>query len=560
MSFKAMETGKSVSENIHLEGTMTDQRQPNKLDSNDNEIAAVSQTEHVVSYQGQSPHDKEAQLPRDDDDPIAVTPEDNARVLRKIDLRILPLILFVYCLQSLDKTTLSYASVFGLIEDTHLVGDQFSWLGSVVYVAQLAFQPLVAYSLVKFPMGKFSGVMVFCWGAVLCGMTAATSFAGLMAARLLLGMFEASVAPTFIAVVQMWYRRSEQTARNASWYAMLGIVNMVGSLLSYGLGHIDSKLRPYQIIFLFCGLLTVVFSFVMLVFMPDSPQKAKFLTTEEKEIAIERLRMNQMGMGTGEWKWDHVRECALDIKTWLWFSLIILISIPSGGISTFGPLIIESFGFDSFKTILFYMPFGAVQMIATLGGAWLADKIKMKSPVLLLLCLPPIAGCSVLLATGRDPSDRAVLLTGYYIISFYPGITPLIYSWSGQNTAGDTKRKVTTACIFIGSSTGNIIGPLLFRTSEKPRYDRGLKANLVLFIVLAIFILAGMLLIKILNRRQAAKRKALGKPEHIQDLSMMDGKAIKDTDGALNKVEDNTGQGALEDITDLKNEDFIYVY
>lgn len=65
-----------------------------------------------------------------------------------------------------------------------------------------------------------------------------------MAARLLLGAFEASVgklekmmvidtqlifqtAPTFIAVVQMWYRRKEQTTRNASWYAMLGVVNMV---------------------------------------------------------------------------------------------------------------------------------------------------------------------------------------------------------------------------------------------------------------------------------------------------------------------------------------------
>lgn len=35
------------------------------------------------------------------------------------------------------------------------------------------------------------------------------------------------VAPTFIAVVQMWYRRKEQTSRNASWYAMLGVVNMV---------------------------------------------------------------------------------------------------------------------------------------------------------------------------------------------------------------------------------------------------------------------------------------------------------------------------------------------
>jgi hypothetical protein len=160
-----------------------------------------TETDHVVNVE-HAPRrddiqvmgrDKAAQFLKQADHPVVVTPADNARVLRKIDWRILPIMLFVYCLQSLDKTTLSYASVFGLIDDTHLVGDQFSWLGSIVYLAQLVFQPLVAYSLVKFPVGKFSATMVLCWGAVLCGMTAAKDFGGLMAARLLLGAFEASV-------------------------------------------------------------------------------------------------------------------------------------------------------------------------------------------------------------------------------------------------------------------------------------------------------------------------------------------------------------------------------
>lgn len=137
--------------------------------------------------------DKAAQFLKQAANPVTVTPEANARVLRKIDLRLLPILLVVYCLQSLDKTTLSYASVFGIIEDANLKGDQFSWLGSVVYLAQLVFQPLVAYGLVRFPIGKFSASMVFCWGAVLCGMTAARDFGGLMATRLLLGAFEASV-------------------------------------------------------------------------------------------------------------------------------------------------------------------------------------------------------------------------------------------------------------------------------------------------------------------------------------------------------------------------------
>ena len=167
--------------------------------------------EMIEDRRNASVGDKAGKLLKEAGHSVVVTPEDNTRILRKIDLAILPILLTVYCLQSLDKTSLAYASVFGLIEHAHLVGEEYSWTSAIVYVAQLVWQPVVAYSLVKLPIGKFCATMVFCWGAVLCGMAAARDFGGLMAARFLLGSFEASVAPTFIAIVQMWYRRSEQT-------------------------------------------------------------------------------------------------------------------------------------------------------------------------------------------------------------------------------------------------------------------------------------------------------------------------------------------------------------
>lgn len=128
-------------------------------------------------------------------DRIVVTSAENKRVLRKIDLVILPILLSVYFLQSLDKTTLSYASVFGLITDAGLDPNstQYSWLGSIVYIAQLVMQPVVAVLLVKLRMGKFMGVMVFTWGCILCGMAGAKNFTGLMATRFLLGAFESAV-------------------------------------------------------------------------------------------------------------------------------------------------------------------------------------------------------------------------------------------------------------------------------------------------------------------------------------------------------------------------------
>jgi MFS family permease len=146
-------------------------------------------------------------LGRSPDEVITVSPADDARILRRIDLALLPLMLSVYFLQALDKATLSYASIFGLIDDTGLEGDQFSWLGSIVYLAQLIMQLPLAWALVKLPIGKFTSVMVFAWGVTLTLMTWANNFGQLMAARFFLGAFEACVGPAFVAITQMWWRR-----------------------------------------------------------------------------------------------------------------------------------------------------------------------------------------------------------------------------------------------------------------------------------------------------------------------------------------------------------------
>lgn len=164
------------------------QGQAGKLDSERIEVVPQPSPDHNTHGL-----DKAAQFLQQANKTVVVTPEENARIVRRIDWAILPILLTVYALQSLDKTSLSYASVFGLIDDTNLVGDQYSWLGSIVYLAQLVMQPVVAVSLVKFPIGKFTAVMVFCWGATLCGMAAAKNFGGLMATRFLLGAFESSV-------------------------------------------------------------------------------------------------------------------------------------------------------------------------------------------------------------------------------------------------------------------------------------------------------------------------------------------------------------------------------
>ena len=141
-------------------------------------------------------------------------------------------------------------------------------------------------------------------------------------------------------------------------------------------------------------------------------------------------------------------------------------------------------------------------------------------------------------------------------------ISPLIYSWSGQNTAGDTKRKVTTGMLFVGASAGNIIGPNLYKPSEAPHYTRGLRSNLALFVVIIVLVGLGVAWIRILNRRHSAERVRMGKAANVVDLSMENAKALGKHEEAVNDGETAGGVGdkAFDDVTDLRNEDFIYVY
>jgi hypothetical protein len=51
------------------------------------------------------------------------------KVLRKIDVRVLPMLIFTYFLQFLDKSGINYASVYGLQKGTNLHGQDYAWLG-----------------------------------------------------------------------------------------------------------------------------------------------------------------------------------------------------------------------------------------------------------------------------------------------------------------------------------------------------------------------------------------------------------------------------------------------
>ncbi|KAF5359511.1 hypothetical protein D9756_002976 [Leucocoprinus leucothites] len=505
--------------------------------------------------------------------PKFVTAEEDARVLRKIDHYIMPIMFAIYFLQYMDKQTLSFSSVFGIIHDAHLVGREYSVLGSAVYIAQLLLQPISAYCLVKFPLSKYIPFIVTCWGAILACMAASRGFAGLLVGRFFLGAFEASIQPAFILVGQIWYRRHEQGFRVAVWYSNNGWGNIFGSLIMYGIGHIQSRvLFRYQIIFLLLGCVTFLVGILSFFVFPDNPARCKFLSDDDKTIAVERLRDNNQGLENKTFKPHQAFEMITDFKSWCWMTLMFLMALPAGGINTFGPLILKGFGFDGFGVMLFNIPFGVMQVSSIFTAFWAARHFRMKSPVILILLLPCIAGAALLLCLGRSHEDLPFLLMAYYMLACHSSIIPLIFNWQSTNVAGHTKKTTTTAFMTMGTVSGNIVGPLLFKPWDQPLYTRGLSAMLACYSSCFIIACCTVMYLRYLNSRNVERRVSAGKSAKIIDYSMMsaheaelarasarDGLSGADRkDSSLSSAKE--GVAAFEDMTDLQNDEFIYVY
>ncbi|KAG9228163.1 MFS allantoate transporter-like protein [Amylocarpus encephaloides] len=380
--------------------------------------------------------------------------------------------IFSYFLQFLDKSTLNYASVMGIQKDTKLVGQQYPWLGSAFYFGYLIANYPASLVFVKLPLAKFLSACIIAWAIVLGCHGAANTFIGLCVLRVLLGMTESTVSPGFSLLTGIWYKPSEHAWRHGLWFVGNGIANTFGGLLAYAIAHIKGDLKPWRWLFIIFGLITLTWGVFLFFMLPDSPLTARFLNARERQIAELRPQKIQKSFKTNEWSKDQCIEALKDPKTWLISLQIGIGSITNGVVSnaSFGALIVKSFGYNEFETILLGMPSGGFQVCAVLIATYTASRVR-KSRVIIIVIGYVLALLGILLVRELPTKNKIGRLFGYWMMILYSSAFPLMLSLISSNTAGFTKKATVNAIFFIMYCAGNIGGPQLFKTYEAPKYQ-----------------------------------------------------------------------------------------
>ncbi|KXH48055.1 hypothetical protein CNYM01_10064 [Colletotrichum nymphaeae SA-01] len=431
-----------------------------------------------------------------------IDPEEERRLVRKVDWMILPYISVCYVFFYIDKTTLSYAAIFGIQSDLKLKGTEYSWLSSIFYFGFLVWALPTNFMLQKFPIAKYLGLNIFAWGAFLMLQAAAPNFGALAALRAISGAAEACADPAFMIITSMWYTRREQPIKIGLWYTANGIGIALGGLLGYGIGNIKGALASWKYEFIIVGTLCCAWGIVIAVFLPDNPITSSKLTNREKKIIVERLRENQTGVENKTLKLYQVREAFTDYKLYFFFMIALLQAIVNGGTSNFGTLIIKGFKFSTLVTAVLQIPYGAIIFIAILACVFINDRLPPNNRcfVLVLFLLPNVAGAFGLRFV---PDDQQVgRLICYYLTGSISASFVLLLSLQTANIAGHTKKVVTSACLFLGYCVGNIAGPFFYKSDQAPNYELGIWSMIVAHLVEVVFVIALRFLLKWENDRR----------------------------------------------------------
>lgn len=143
------------------------------------------------------------------------------------------------------------------------------------------------------------------------------SWGGEMSLRFLMGAAEAGYGPGIPFLLSFFYLRHEVGFRCGVFLSAAPLANTFAGALAYGITSGHPSIPKWRVLFLVEGLPTIVMAAVAYFYLPDSPEKAKFLDEDEKRVAMARS-VRQAGsterIGSVDWM-DFLRGL-IDVKAW----------------------------------------------------------------------------------------------------------------------------------------------------------------------------------------------------------------------------------------------------
>ncbi|KAI0057886.1 MFS general substrate transporter [Artomyces pyxidatus] len=399
------------------------------------------------------------------------------RLVRKLDMRLLPAIVIIFIMNYIDRTAISAARLKGLELDLHLTANQYNIVIAVLYASYCPAQIPSNMALNRITRPSiYIGACVVLWGLT-SAMTGVThNFAGILACRIFIGLPEAAFYPGAMYLLSRWYTRKELALRSAILYGGLLISNAFGSLIAAGiLSNMEGKggIRAWRWLFYIEGAITILVGFLSMYLLPDFPSNTRWLTPAERRLAQVRLSED-----AGEADEDTARDSAWggfvlavkDPKVSI-FALMMCSQLLGFSFVNFFPTLTATLGFNTTISLLLAVPPWILATIVTCITAWNADRTGER--------FFHMASWWVVVIIGYVIGVSTMVVAARYVAMFlmtcgYAGFALTLVWVSNAIPRPPAKRAAAIAIVNGFGNLGNLMGSFIWKAQWGPEYHQSM--------------------------------------------------------------------------------------
>ncbi|KAL4994509.1 major facilitator superfamily domain-containing protein [Aspergillus recurvatus] len=407
--------------------------------------------------------------PKAGESSVYVDTEAEKSFVRKVDFFVLPLL----CLSNLAN-----AKTDGLEEDINLKGNDYSLLILLFYIPFGLFDLPWNLLIKRYSARIMLSFMTVVWGICALCQCAAHNFGGLLAIRIILGIFEAGFFAGSTFYFTLFYTRNEMGFRLAILQSFAVLASAFSGLISFGLFQINHPtVKGWQWLFIVEGAMTLIIGVIGFWWLPDTAQSAWFLTQRERDAASARLLRDTSA------EVETTLELKAAFQTWsdwkfpIWAVITFTYPVAYATAMNFFPIIVARLGYSVVKTNLWTVAPNLVGAVVLLVVAKSSDIFRERSLHIIFSLMISLVGMLILASIDVSHNKGVSYFACFLLASGAYIPTCLVHAWHNNNNTNENSRAANTG-FFVG--LGNIAGVLsaaTFRTEYAPKYVPTLVAT-----------------------------------------------------------------------------------
>lgn len=391
-------------------------------------------------------------------------------VINKLFRRLIPFLFLLFIFSFLDRINIGFAGLT-MSQDLGLSSTMFGLATTLFYAMYVIFGIPSNIMLGIVGARRWIASIMVVWGIASTATMFATGPNSLYLLRMLVGIAEAGFLPGLLLYLTYWFPAYYRARANALFMIAMPVTMALGSLVSGYILSMDGMLtlKGWQWLFLLEGFPSVLLGAVVWFYLDDSPQKAKWLTDEDKRCLSEMMEKDKLRLvqpngsaslsalqqGKGS-LWRDVFTPVVLMYTLAYFFLCNTLS----ALSVWTPLILKSFNQGSSNIAIGLL--SAVPHICTIVAMiWWSkrsDRLQERKLHTLLPYLFAAAGW-MLAAHG---SNSIMQLLGVIMASAGAYAAMVIFWTTPDQSISLRSRAIGIAVINATGNMGSAMSPLLF--------------------------------------------------------------------------------------------------